>query len=383
MSDLLSYFQAQRESMVDLLTTLVNYETPTTNKEVVDKLGAFMYSQFESLKASSITRFPQEQVGDILLAKWNETAPGKPIMFLIHIDTVWPLGTLAERPVRIDEQGRLFGPGAIDMKGGITIVLSAIRGLVERNEMPNRPIWVLMTSDEEVGSIYSKEIIEQVAVQTGLVLVMEPATPSGALKTWRKGVADYEINVVGRASHAGNAPEQGINAVVELAQQTLKLNSFNDLKNGTSVSVTVVKGGIATNVIPDHAEAKVDVRTLSVAAFDELNAKILALEPFVPGAQVSVSLHHARGPMERNAKMIADFQQCKAIGEKIGLEMHEDGSGGGSDGNFTAYLGISTLDGMGAQGEGLHAVHEHVVINSLPRRSALAAAMLKEWVFEE
>lgn len=382
MSDLLTYFEGQRESMVDLLTTLVNFETPTTNKAEVDKMGAYMYSQFEQLKASSITRFPQEQVGDFLLAKWNENAPGKPIMFLIHIDTVWPLGTLAERPVRIDEQGRLFGPGAIDMKGGITIVLSAIRGLVERGELPHRPIWVLMTSDEEVGSIYSKSVIEEVAPQVGLVLVMEPATPSGALKTWRKGVADYEITIEGRASHAGNAPEQGINAVVELAQQTLHLNSMNDLKNGTSVSVTVVKGGIATNVIPAHAEAKVDVRTLSAAAFDEINAKILALTPFVPGAKVSVHLHHARGPMERNAKMIADFEQCKAISEKLGMSLHEDGSGGGSDGNFTAYLGVSTLDGMGAQGEGLHAVHEHVVINSLPRRSALCAGMLKDWVFK-
>ncbi|MBZ0289577.1 MAG: M20/M25/M40 family metallo-hydrolase, partial [Anaerolineae bacterium] len=229
--------------------------------------------------------------------------------------------------------------------------------------------------------IYSKPVIEEIAPQCGLVLVMEPATPSGALKTWRKGIADYEVTVKGRASHAGNAPEQGINAVVEMAQQTLKLNSFNDYKNGTSVSVTVVKGGIATNVIPEHAEAKVDVRTMTNAAFDEINARIIHLEPFLPGAEVQVNLHHARGPMERNAKMIANFNQAKAIGEKIGLSIYEDGSGGASDGNFTAYLGVSTLDGMGAQGEGLHAVHEHVVVNSLPKQAALIAAMLKDWVF--
>jgi glutamate carboxypeptidase len=383
MSDLLTYFTGQRESMVDLLTTLVNYETPTTSKPDVDTMGAFMHSQFEQLRASSIRRFPQEKVGDFLLAKWNENAPGKPILFLIHIDTVWPMGTLAARPVRIDEQGRLFGPGAIDMKGGITITLSAIRGLVERGELPQRPIWVLMTSDEEVGSIYSKPVIEEIAPQAGLVLVMEPATPTGALKTWRKGIADYIISVEGRASHAGNAPEQGINAVVELAQQTLALNSLNDLKNGTSVSVTVVKGGIATNVIPAHAEAKVDVRTLTAAAFDAINARILALTPFVPGAKVNISLHHARGPMERNAQMITDYQQCKAIGERLGILVDEDGSGGASDGNFTAYLGVSTLDGLGPQGEGLHAEHEHVVINSLPRRAALVAGMLQDWTFAE
>ena len=381
MSDLLTYFQDQRQQMVDLLTTLVNHETFTQSKPDVDRLGAFMRQQFEALGASSITAFPQQHVGDFLLAKWNENAPGQPIMFLIHIDTVWPIGTLAERPVRIDEMGRLFGPGAIDMKGGITIVLSALRGLRERGEMPNRPIWVLMTSDEEVGSIYSQPIIEDMARQCGLVLVMEPATPEEALKTWRKGIATYTVKVEGRASHAGNAPEQGINAITDLAQQILKLNSLNDLKNGTSVSVTMVKGGSATNVIPASAEASVDVRTLSAAAYDAINAQITALEPFVPGAQVSVSLHHARGPMERNAQMIADFEQVRRIGEKLGLTVREDGSGGASDGNFTAYLGVSTLDGLGPQGEGLHAVHEHVVINSLPRRSALIAAMLREWQF--
>ncbi|MCU0482277.1 MAG: M20/M25/M40 family metallo-hydrolase [Anaerolineae bacterium] len=175
MSDLLRYFQSQKQAMTDLLTELVNYETPTLDKAAVDKLGAYMHAQFKSLGASSVTRIPQAKVGDFLLAKWNEDAPGKPIMFLIHIDTVWGIGTLAERPVRIDEDGKLFGPGAIDMKGGITVVLAALRGLVEQKLMPNRPIWVLMTSDEEVGSIYSIPVIQEVAPQVGLVLVMEPA----------------------------------------------------------------------------------------------------------------------------------------------------------------------------------------------------------------
>src|SRR5690606_2388933 len=187
---------------------------------------------------------PVAEVGDMRLAKWNENAPGLPILFLIDIDTVWPIGTLAARPVRIDDEGRLFGPGAIDMKAGIAIVPTAIRGLVEHGELPQRPIWVLMTSDEEVGSIHSKQTIIDTAKQCGLVLVMEPATKDEALKTWRKGIATYEIQVEGRASHAGNAPEQGINATVELAQQIMELNAMNDLRHGTSVSVTMVNGGI-------------------------------------------------------------------------------------------------------------------------------------------
>lgn len=382
MSELLSYFKDRQQEMVDLLTELVNYESGTKEKPYVDKLGNFMESQFRALGASSVTRYPQTEVGDFLLAKWNETAPDKPIMFLIHIDTVWPTGTLAQRPVRIDDEGRLFGPGAIDMKGGITITLSAIKGLVDRGEMPNRPIWVLMTADEEVGSVHSEALIHEVAAQCGLVLVMEPATQEEALKTSRKGVCNFTVSVEGRASHAGNAPEKGINAVVELAYQTLKMQEMNDLRNGTSVSVTVVKGGIATNVIPDSASAQVDVRTLKSAAHAEISQKIHSLQPYLPGAKLTITDGSARGPMERNDLMNKTYAQCKALGEKEGLRITEDSSGGGSDGNFTAHMGIPTLDGLGPAGDGLHAVHEQVIIASLPRRSTLIAAILRDWKFD-
>ncbi len=382
MSELLKYFQTRQQEMVDFLTTLVNFETPTLDKVHVDKLGAFLEEQFRSMGASSVTRYAQEKVGDFLLAKWNEDAPGKPIMYLIHIDTVWPLGTLAERPVKIDENGVLFGPGAVDMKGGITLTVFSIKGLIERGELPNRPIWVLMTSDEEVGSIYSEPVIKEVAAKAGLVLVMEPATKEEALKTWRKGVGNYTVTVEGRPSHAGNAPEQGINAVIELAQQALKINQLNDLKNGTSVSVTVFHGGSATNVIPAKATAEVDVRTLTEKDWNNIQEKLMDVTPFIPGAKVSVTPGHARGPMEHNAQMVRSFAQCKAIGERYGLTIREDGSGGGSDGNFTAMMGIPTLDGLGPQGDGLHALHEQVVIASLPRRATLLAGMLKEWQME-
>ncbi|MDX2137410.1 MAG: M20 family metallopeptidase [Chloroflexota bacterium] len=381
MSDLLQYFQSQKQQMVDLLTTLVQYETPTTDKAHVDAMGAFMEQQFRELGASSVTRYPQEKVGDLLLAKWNETAEGKPILFLIHIDTVWPLGTLAERPVRIDDEGRLFGPGAIDMKGGITLVLSALRGLKERGEMPNRPIWVLMTSDEEVGSVHSKATLQETAAQCGLVLVMEPATIDEALKTMRKGVSTYRVEITGLPSHAGNQPEKGINSIIEMAQQALKLNALNDLKNGTSVSVTMVNGGTATNVIPEHTTFFVDVRTITVRAWEAINEQITGLTPFVPGAKLKVTQTNGHTPMERNDLMRKTYAQCKAIGEQYGLSIYEDSSGGGSDGNTVAAMGVPVLDGLGPQGDGLHALHEHVVLNSLPRRATLLAAMLKEWQF--
>jgi len=381
MSELLAFFQNQRDQMVDFLTTLINYETPTTDKAHVDKMGGFLAAEFERLGAS-VTRYPQTAVGDFLLAKWHENAPGKPLMFLIHMDTVWPLGTLAKRPPTIDAEGKLFGPGAVDMKGGITIATWAVRGLIERGELPERPIWLLATSDEEVGSAYSEPVIREVAAQCGLVLVMEPATNDEALKTWRKGVGTYHLSIEGRASHAGNAPEQGINAIVEMAQQIMAINALNDLPNGTSVSVTVVKGGIASNVIPDHAEAEIDVRTMTDRAWAEIQEKLMGLPSFVPGSKVQIRADHARGPMEHNEQMVRSFAQCKAIGESHGLSIHEDGSGGGSDGNFTAHMGIPTLDGLGPQGDGLHSLHEHVVINILPRRATLLAAMLTAWVCE-
>lgn len=379
MSDLLQYFQSRKQEMVDFLTALVNYETPTRDKESVDKLGAFMEAQFHATGASSVTRFPVEGAGDILLAKWNEDAPGKPLMFLIHIDTVWPLGTLAQRPARIDEEGRLFGPGAIDMKGGITVALWSIRGLFERGELPQRPIWVLMTTDEEIGSIYSKPIIKEMAAQAALTMVMEPATIDEALKTMRKGVSTYRVDITGLPSHAGNAPEKGINSIIEMAQQTMKLNGLNDLKNGTSVSVTMVNGGTATNVIPEHTTFFVDVRTTTVRAWEAINAQITGLTPFVPGAKLEVTQINGHQPMERNELMQKTYAQCKAIGEKYGVTTYEDSSGGGSDGNTVASLGVPVLDGLGPQGDGLHALHEHVVLNSLPRRATLLAGMIKDW----
>lgn len=380
MSELLTYFQSQKQAMIDYLTRLVQFETPTTDKVAVDKMGAFMVSQFIELGAS-VTRYPQTEVGDVLLAKWNEGALGKPILFLIHIDTVWPLGELAKRPVRIEEDGRLYGPGAIDMKGGITVAMSAIRGLRERGELPNRPIWVLMTSDEEVGSVHSKPIIKEVAAQAGLVLVMEPATIDEALKTMRKGVSTYRIDITGLPSHAGNAPEKGINSIIEMAQQALKLHALNDLKNGTSVSVTMVNGGTATNVIPEHTTLFVDVRTITMQTWENINAQITGLTPFVPGATLHVTQTNGHTPMERNDLMQKTYAQCKMIGERYGVAVYEDSSGGGSDGNTVAALGIPVLDGLGPQGDGLHALHEHVVLNSLPRRTTLLAAMLKEWEY--
>jgi glutamate carboxypeptidase len=383
MSEFVAWFEGQKQAMVDYLTSLVNYETPTTDPALVNKMVTKLEADFHALGASSVTRLPQEKVGDFMVVKFNENAPGKPLLFLIHTDTVWPEGTLAERPVTIDAEGKLFGPGAIDMKGGITIAMTALRGLRELNQFPDRPIHVLVTSDEEVGSIYSTPVIREVAAGCGLVLVMEPATQEGALKTWRKGLASFRLNVEGRASHAGNAPQKGINAVVEIAQQILAVNALNDLKNGTSVSVTMLEGGSAGNVIPAFASAYIDTRFMTMRAMQTIQEALGNLEPNIPGARVWAEPIHMREPMEHDEKMVRTFAQCQKIAsEVVGQTAREDGSGGGSDGNITAAMGVPTLDGLGPQGDGLHALHEHVVINTLPQRAALCAAMLRDWVSE-
>ncbi|MCY3835164.1 MAG: M20 family metallopeptidase [Anaerolineaceae bacterium] len=378
MTDLLEYFQSQKSTMLALMDQLVKFETFTSEKENVDRMAAHLARQLAELGAEVQTH-DHELVGNHVLARWNPGAEGKPLLFLTHSDTVWPSGTLEERPPRI-ESGKYYGPGAVDMKGGITVALSAMQGLQALGRLPKRPIYFLLTSDEEIGSPHSEELILDVASQCGLVLVMEPALPDESFKTARKGVGTYTIRVKGLPAHAGNAPEQGINAVVELARQILVIDSFNDLRRGTSVSVDLCEGGIAVNVIAPHASAQVDVRTVTNAAWEETRRKMMSLQPQMPGAEVQVLNPSARGPLERSEQVVSQVRQ---IAQNHGLTFREGSSGGGSDGNLTAAAGIPTLDGCGPQGDGLHALHEYVVIDSLPRRAAFMAAILCDWDCEQ
>ena len=375
MSELLKAFRSRQPDMLEFLTAMVERESITRDKTKVDVLVDLMEAQLDSLGADSVTRIPQEEVGDFLHATWNSAAPGKPYLFLVHIDTVHPIDSLESMPIKI-ENGRFYGPGALDMKAGVVIVLEAIKALVEREELPDRPIHLLMTTDEEIGSPYSEVLIKQLAAGCELVLVTEPATQEGEIKTWRKGGGKYELLIEGRASHAGIAPQEGINAIIEFAQQALEINRLNDLKYGTSVSVTLVNGGSAGNVIPAKTQAHIDIRVLTMEAMRNLHEALSNLHPKMPGAKVSCIRRHHRPPMERRPGL---FEKAAAIGERHGVTIYEGGTGGGSDGNFTAAMGIPTLDGLGAHGDGAHALHEHVLIDSLSRQAALVAAILMEW----
>jgi glutamate carboxypeptidase len=378
MTDFMAYFTERTDAMVTLTENLVRYESPTGNKQLVDALSMYIKTLLDELEAE-VEVFQRHAVGDIWLAKWNSDRPNKPIMLLLHMDTVWPEGTLDNEVSLKREETQLFGPGTVDMKASITIALEAIRGLKDLNAMPDRPIWMLLTTDEETGSHHSRDLIIELARQCELVLCMEPAADGDALKTSRKGMSNYTITALGKASHAGLAPEEGVNAVVELAHHTLTVHKLNNLRKGTSVSVTVVHGGTVDNVIPAQATAQVDVRYFYKEEAERVDAALRALSPVLPGSRVEVEGEFNRPPMERDENIAAAFNRVQQLAKDLGMSLNEASVGGVSDANLTADAGIPTLDGLGAQGGGAHALHEHILIRSLPRRTALLASILKNW----
>jgi glutamate carboxypeptidase len=318
----------------------------------------------------------QAAAGDIVRARWGSGDGG--VLLLCHMDTVWDLGTLAKRPVRV-EDGRLYGPGAFDMKGGIVNALWAMRALRELELMPSRRVTLLITSDEEIGSDASRALIEAEARAHEVVFVLEPAQPPrAALKTWRKGVGGYRVTVTGRAAHAGAAHDEGINAIAELARHVLAIEALTDYAAGTTVNVGVIRGGTRSNVVPEQAWAEVDYRVMDMTEAARVDAFMRGLKPQRDGVRLAVTGGLNRPPMVRTPAIVALYTRAEAIAAELGLPLTETGTGGGSDGNFTAALGVPTLDGLGVVGDGGHALHELVVVSSLPERAALLAGLIRE-----
>lgn len=379
MPDWIEEFTAHQDKMTNLLMELINRESFTEAVDHVNQLVDFIAAQMKALNPDELTRYPRNDAGDCLLGKWYTHIDAKPILLLVHMDTVHPIGTLETFPIRV-EDGKLYGPGSLDMKASITLCLSVLEAFQAGDVTPARPVWLLATSDEETGSKAADDLIRETATQCDLVLVMEPALPGGDLKGWRKGGGTYRLTVKGRPSHAGIEPEKGLNAVVELAKQIVTLDALNDLKNGTSVSVTVVQGGTARNVIPEHASAMIDMRTLDQLSFDHTHDRIMNLIPNMPGVDVSVELLNGRPPMEFNSANQAAVAQVKAIAQStLNMDLKADGTGGMSDANYTSSLGIATVDGLGPIGAGTHTLDEYVSLYSMPRRAALLAAILTQW----
>jgi glutamate carboxypeptidase len=360
--------------MVDLLARLVAIESPSDDRAALDRFASVLEEVFAD--CGPVERLEGERGRHLRVSVAGERPGESKAVALCHYDTVWPLGTLERIPFSVDSDGVARGPGCFDMKGGIVVLRFALAALRSRGLRPRRPLQVLFTCDEEVGSPTSRPLIESTSSGAAVAFVLESPLPGGTLKTARKGTGDYRVRIKGRASHAGVEPEKGISAVRELAHQVLALHTLNDYAIGTTLNVGVVHGGTRPNVVAAEAEAEVDVRVQTLAEASRIDAAIRGLQPVIPGAILDIDGGLNRPPMERSQEMAALFEQARQIAAGMGVDLREGSTGGGSDGNFTAAIGVPTLDGLGPEGEGAHAAHEHVVTQSFARRVALIAGML-------
>jgi glutamate carboxypeptidase len=374
--ELLRILKRRLPEMVQVLRRFVEAESSSLEKAAADRCCSVIAKEWKAAGAC-VERIAQKNRGDILRICDPECdIPAcAQILVLGHYDTVYASGTLARMPFRV-KGGKAYGPGTFDMKAGIVQALFALHALDEVGAGLHKRLVFLWTSDEEVGSESSRKLIETEARRSDAVFVLEPSYgPRGLLKTARKGVGQAELVVHGRASHAGLAPEEGINAIHELAGQLARIETWNDHRRGVTINADVIEGGTRVNVIAERARVVLDLRALTVSDMRRLERRLQALRPIHKGARLEISGGFDRPPLERKASA-ALFARSKSLTKQMGLSVGECTVGGGSDGNFTATLGVPTLDGLGAVGDGAHSAHEHVVVKTMPERAALLAALL-------
>lgn len=371
----LAYLTDRQESLVRTIQELVEVESPSDNKKAADALCRLLAARFQILGGNP-TIHKAADFGDHLQVDFPG-APGKPVLLLGHYDTVYPLGTLASMPCRIKDD-RLYGPGVLDMKSGVALILAAIEALIAWHGSLPRPVTVLLVSDEEIGSDSSRQTTERLAKKSSTVLVLEPSYGlHGAVKTARKGVGEYTIKITGVAAHSGLDFEKGQSAIVELAAQIAAISKLVDLKRGLTLNVGVVQGGTRTNVIASDATASLDVRIARLKDAAGIDRKLRSLKPVNRKCKLEISGGINRPPMERTPAIAALYKKAVIVARDLGWDLEEAAVGGGSDGNFTAGLGIPTLDGLGGVGDGAHATHESILISELPRRAALLAGLIE------
>jgi glutamate carboxypeptidase len=373
----LQYFKQRQNELVQSIQELAEIESPSDDKPSVDRIALFLKSKFESIGGRAQLH-KSSDCGDSLQIDFASPASNRnPVLLLGHYDTVYPLGTLSKMPCKI-EGGRLHGPGVLDMKSGIALMLHAIEALQSWHDVLPRPVTVFLVSDEEVGSRSSRAITEALAKKSAGVLVLEPAAGlRGAVKTARKGVGEYMLRVQGVAAHAGLDPGKGHSAILELARQLAVIAKLNDLRSGISVNPGIISGGTRSNVVAAEAQAILDVRIKSAKQARGLDRKLHSLKPFDKHCKLEITGGINRLPMERTPGVAKLYKGARAVAKEVKWELQEAAVGGGSDGNFTAGIGIPTLDGMGGVGDGAHATHEHIIISELPRRALLLAGMIE------
>ena len=368
-------FEVRLPGMSALLQRLVETESPSHDKASVDRVATIVLEECHRLGAK-VTTYPQATVGDQVEARWGDGPNG--FLLLAHMDTVFPVGTLEKMPFYTLE-GKTFGPGVSDMKGGIVVGLTAVAALLESGHNISRPVTILFTSDEETGSACSRPLIEKLAKNAALVLVLEPAMLDGSVKTWRKGVGEFQVCVRGRAAHAGADHKKGRNAIEELAHQVLAIQALTDYASGTTLNVGVFHGGIASNVIPDEAVAEIDLRVMQPGEAERIMTALYSLKPVLDGTNIEVTGSLNRPPMPFDDTMQSTFEKARALAATLGIDLKAGGTGGASDANFVAPLGIPVLDGLGPAGGEYHSEREFIITTSLPERARLLYSLLREW----
>lgn len=371
------HFTERQHELLALTCALVETESPSGDKDGSSAVASLLASAAGSISAvSSVERITSEDFGEHLrIHAFGGENEQPPIVLLGHTDTVHPRGAIKERPWRT-EDNRIYGPGIFDMKVNCALALEALRACEASSAQPGRPVTLLFTCDEESGSPSGRSLVEAVAKDAIAVLVLEPPASGGRVKTARKGTGMFTIEVRGRASHAGLDPEKGVSAVLELARQTVRLQELNDRATGTTVTVTVVQGGTHSNVVPAEARAEIDVRFTSMSEARRIEREMLQLKPFDDRAQLIVRGGINRPPLERTEAVQGLYRQAQMIASLLGLDLGEASVGGASDGNFVGVLGVPVLDGLGIDGDGAHAAHEHIIVDHIAERGALLAGLI-------
>ncbi len=372
MSQILTYLKSQQKTMIDMLEQWVNQDSPTLDKPAVDTMGQMAVDAFVEAGATLAAIDSQPEMADHYSLTYGQAA--RQILVLCHFDTVWPLGEAKKRPFTI-ENGKGKGPGVHDMKSGMLAGLFALKAIDHLQLKPHHKLVYLLTGDEEIGSLSSRQLIEAEAKKSSYCLVLE-GSMGGPLTTWRKGVGRFHMEITGRPAHSGVEPQKGVSAIEELARQIQILHAMTNFERGVTVNVGVVSGGERSNIIAHQATADIDLRVMTRADGEVFCQKIMGLQAQLPGCQLRVSGQMNRWPFEETPAGLALFERARTIAKELGFEVDKIGSGGGSDGSFVAALGVPTLDGLGSLGGGAHALTEYTVLDALPLRAALLAELM-------
>jgi glutamate carboxypeptidase len=370
------HFVSRQHELLALTCALVETESPSGDKDGSAAVVSLLGSAAGTISAvNSVERITSEDFGEHVRIRAFGENDRPAIVILGHTDTVHPRGAIKERPWRAEGR-RIYGPGVFDMKANLALALEALRACETAEACPQSPVIILLTCDEESGSSSGRALVEAEAANARAVLVLEPPADGGRVKTARKGTGMFTLQVQGLAAHAGLDPEKGVSAVLELARQTIRLHNLNDPATGTTVMVTVAHGGTHSNVVPDEARAEIDVRFGSAIEARRIESAILNLQPFDERAKLVIGGGINRPPLERTSKVVSLYEKARALASLLDFDLGEASVGGASDGNFVGALGVPVLDGLGIEGDGAHAAHEHIIVDNIARQGALLAGLI-------